>query len=196
MRSGIEEILHFLTKITFQIRLEANAQFPVTGVAWHKPDTRPYINECCKGAFKRLIKKHLIKNRLPSAKAEACIQIWGTKGLMLMSIKLWLQYVGCSPTHSSSHVPHIPQGFCCTSGQGDAAACIMQARHSTHTAAQLFVMRMGQASGPEGCASAAPQQDLPGTGSHTGNKSTSRKEVAAPPAHLDKASSGQLMALK
>lgn len=33
MHSGIEEILHFLTKITFQIRLEANAQFPVTGVA-------------------------------------------------------------------------------------------------------------------------------------------------------------------
>lgn len=109
---------------------------------------------------------------------------------MLMSIKLGLQYVGCSPTHSSSC------GFCCTSGQGDAAAWVMQARHGTHTAAQLFVMRMGQASGPEGCASAAPQQDLPGTGSHTGKKSTSRKEVAAPPAHLDKASSGQLMALK
>jgi len=147
MRSGIEEILHFLTKITFQIRLEANAQFPVTGVAWHEPDTRPYINGCCKGAFKRLIKKHLIKNRLPSAKAEACIQIWGTKGLMLMSIKLWLQYVGCSPTHSSSHVPHIPQGFCCTSGQGDAAACIMQARHSTHAAAQCLLWRWGRPQG-------------------------------------------------
>ena len=136
MHTGIEEILHFLMKITFQIRLQANLQVLVTRGAWHEPDTSPWACASCKGDFKSLFKRCLT-----SAKAEIHIQTSGSKGLRMMSIKLWLwrgqcrlpgNLIGCFTAASwfLSTTPNARRDLRNLQQQGDTAACAPRAARS------------------------------------------------------------------